>query len=133
MLLGYRPPYSSIYIGCPLYNPHQQQRMNILAICISLAASSISAAPVSETPQVQLGNTTLVGRTVAGLQQEFFGGQFTSFHYDSLPRILLPLGIPYAQPPIGNLRFSPPIPLQSINASTFDASNFGFACLQSVL
>ncbi|KAL9088877.1 MAG: hypothetical protein Q9159_002840 [Coniocarpon cinnabarinum] len=40
------------------------------------------------------------------------------------------LGIPYAQPPIGELRFRAP---QSINTSygdTYDASNYGYSCYQ---
>jgi hypothetical protein len=63
-----------------IFNPISYQlRMNILTIRVALAASSVVlAARVSATPQVQLGNVTLVGRGVEGLQQEFFGGQFTS-------------------------------------------------------
>ncbi|KAJ7586080.1 extracellular triacylglycerol lipase precursor [Mycena floridula] len=41
-------------------------------------------------------------------------------------------GIPYAEPPIGRLRLTPPALKVSIakNGTTFDASNFGPACLQ---
>lgn len=103
------------------------KKMNILAICVALAVSSA----VSAIPQVQLGNTTLVGRAVAGLQQEFFGGQFPSSHSSFLNNGCS-LGIPYAQPPVAELRFKPPMFMQSPGVSTFDASNFGFACLQPV-
>ncbi|KAJ3864667.1 extracellular triacylglycerol lipase precursor [Lentinula novae-zelandiae] len=73
------------------------------------AALGIGAA----SPEVQLGKTTLVGRDVTLLKQDFFGG------------------IPFAEPPLGSLRLLPPVLKTSLNVTTFDASNFGFSCLQS--
>lgn len=40
------------------------------------------------------------------------------------------LGIPYAQAPIGKLRFRPPKELVSTNSQRFDATRFGPACYQ---
>ncbi|KAG6809174.1 hypothetical protein H0H92_001307 [Tricholoma furcatifolium] len=83
----------------------------IPASLVLLASASLTFAAA---PQVQLGKTTLVGRDVTGLKQDFFGA------------------IPFAEPPIDNLRLQPPVlkltPTEQ--ASTFDASNFGPACLQ---
>ncbi|KAG7086361.1 hypothetical protein E1B28_002321 [Marasmius oreades] len=62
--------------------------------------------------QVQLGNTVLTGNNTL-LLLEFFGG------------------IPYAEPPIGNLRLREPVLKPTLNVSTFDATHFGPACLQS--
>jgi carboxylesterase type B len=42
------------------------------------------------------------------------------------------IGIPFAEPPVGNLRLQPPILKTHLNVSTFDASNFGPGCLQLV-
>ncbi|KAJ6521535.1 extracellular triacylglycerol lipase precursor [Mycena vulgaris] len=63
-------------------------------------------------PTIQLGKTTLVGRDIAFLGQEFFGG------------------IPYARPPLGNLRLRPPVLTTSLDDNTFNATQFGLACLQ---
>ncbi|PFH50826.1 hypothetical protein AMATHDRAFT_60268 [Amanita thiersii Skay4041] len=63
-------------------------------------------------PQVKIGNTTFKGRDVAQLKQDFFGG------------------IPFAKPPLGNLRLKPPVLQTTLNVSQFDASNFGLACPQ---
>lgn len=41
-------------------------------------------------------------------------------------------GIPYAEPPVGNLRLEPPILKTQLNVSTVDASDFGPGCLQPV-
>ncbi|KAF9452094.1 extracellular triacylglycerol lipase precursor [Macrolepiota fuliginosa MF-IS2] len=78
----------------------------LLASAIILAAGSYAA------PQVTIGKTTLVGRDVTGLQQDFFGG------------------IPFAEPPLGNLRLKPPVLRTQLDQATFDASNFGPGCLQ---
>uniref|UniRef100_A0A0W0G4M5 Carboxylic ester hydrolase n=1 Tax=Moniliophthora roreri TaxID=221103 RepID=A0A0W0G4M5_MONRR len=39
-------------------------------------------------------------------------------------------GIPYAEPPLGNLRFQPPILKPALDVPTFNATNFGPQCLQ---
>ncbi|KAJ7233584.1 extracellular triacylglycerol lipase precursor [Mycena haematopus] len=64
------------------------------------------------SPTLQLGKTTLAGREIASLQQEFFGN------------------IPYADPPLGRLRFRAPVFKPSLNPGTFNATEYGSACLQ---
>ncbi|KAF8918343.1 Alpha/Beta hydrolase protein [Mucidula mucida] len=63
-------------------------------------------------PQVQVGNTTLIGRDVTLLQQDFFGG------------------IPFAEPPLGELRLKAPVTKFFLDDDVFDASSFGPGCLQ---
>ncbi|RPD58718.1 carotenoid ester lipase precursor [Lentinus tigrinus ALCF2SS1-7] len=67
------------------------------------------ARPSQDAPQVQLDQATVVG-TVEGGTEKF-------------------LGIPYAQPPVGDLRLRPPQLLSSYNG-TINATAFGDQCYQ---
>ncbi|KAF9009207.1 hypothetical protein BDZ89DRAFT_1143941 [Hymenopellis radicata] len=83
--------------------------MVTLLYLVSLAGLALCA------PEVQLGNTTLIGRDVTILHQDFFGG------------------IPLAEPPLGQLRLKAPVSKFTLNDDdVFDASNFGSDCLQLV-
>ncbi|THV05188.1 extracellular triacylglycerol lipase precursor [Dendrothele bispora CBS 962.96] len=64
-------------------------------------------------PQVNLGSTVLTGSQVSP-DVEFFGG------------------IPFAEPPVGSLRLRPPVPKFALNVTSFDAAQFGPACLQAL-
>ncbi|KAJ7700483.1 esterase 1 [Mycena rosella] len=82
---------------------------------LSLLASVARLVSVDASPTIQLGRTTLVGLDITLLQLDFFGG------------------IPFAEPPLGNLRLQPPVPKALPDPGTLDASSFGPACLQTDL
>ncbi|KAJ7144526.1 esterase 1 [Mycena epipterygia] len=82
--------------------------MNSLIISLFCVVTRVLAT----SPTITLGETVLHGNPqVPG--QEFFGG------------------IPYAEPPVGDLRFRLPVLKTSLGVDTFDATEFGLACLQS--
>ncbi|KAF9531108.1 triacylglycerol lipase 3 [Crepidotus variabilis] len=66
---------------------------------------------VIAVPEVKVGNTKVVGRSINSLHQEFFGG------------------IPYAEPPVGHLRLHNPKP-KTLSGLSFDATQYGKGCLQ---
>ncbi|KAF5353626.1 hypothetical protein D9757_012454 [Collybiopsis confluens] len=80
-------------------------------IALAFGVGVLAAPP----PQVRLGSTTLVGRDVTLLQQDFFGA------------------IPFAEPPLGELRLRPTVLKTRLNVAEFDASNFGASCLQPTI
>lgn len=65
-----------------------------------LLGAAVSAAPTTRSPTVTVQNGTYTGAHVSTYDQDLF------------------LGIPYAQQPVGNLRFRVP---QSLNTSWDDA------------
>lgn len=62
-------------------------------------------------PQVKLGKATVVGQDVSD-KVEFFGG------------------IPFAEPPLGELRLKPPVLKTQLPPTTFNASSYRNACIQ---
>jgi hypothetical protein len=71
--------------------------------------SSSSASPTSTNPTATLDQATVYGVSTSGVHKF--------------------LGVPYASPPVNNLRFSAPELLTSYNGS-INAQNFGYSCPQ---
>ncbi|KAJ6457783.1 esterase 1 [Mycena vitilis] len=86
-----------------------------MLVLLGVFWSAVRFVSVHADPTIQLGNTTLVGRSIPTFQQEFFGG------------------IPFAEPPLGSLRLSPPVLKSSLDSDIFNATNYGPACLQTDL
>ncbi|KAJ2924128.1 hypothetical protein H1R20_g12974, partial [Candolleomyces eurysporus] len=93
--------------------------LSLLLAGLALQASIISAAPspvVHEArqsgPRISVAGGTFVG-TTSGSVQKF-------------------LGIPFAAPPVGNLRFRLPQPISTYNG-TIDATKYGPSCPQQAL
>eukprot|EP00759_Apiculatamorpha_spiralis_P040885 PhF_6_TR39662/c0_g1_i2/m.58872/K01049/ACHE; acetylcholinesterase len=77
---------------------------------IAVVVMASSAAP----------NPPPIVNTTAGPVQGLYFSAYPSNIY---------LGIPYAQPPVGNLRFAPPLPAASWT-TPFNATQFGDGCMQ---
>ena len=81
-------------------------------MAVLLSLFSIAAVALAAAPTANVKNGTLQGQYSSDWDQDFF------------------LGIPYAQPPLGQLRFRWP---QSINTSfdgVQDATQYGYSCYQ---
>ncbi|TFK25302.1 triacylglycerol lipase 3 [Coprinopsis marcescibilis] len=74
-------------------------------------------------PEVRLGGATIIGRDIGGSNVDFFGGKAP------LPTVY-DHGIPFAEPPVGRLRFRSPVIKTRLDVQRFDASEYGNACLQ---
>lgn len=65
---------------------------------------------------------------IVSIQQGSYAGN------DSLPGVTFFGGIPYAEPPLGNLRWRPPAKLKTYHGGkVVDARNWGPLCIQQVL
>lgn len=86
--------------------------MYISLLCATFAALLLPTVRARDAPTVLVKNGTYAGKYVPEWQQDHF------------------LGIPYAEPPIGALRFARPQSLNSSFSETRNATEYGFSCYQ---
>ncbi|XP_077984264.1 acetylcholinesterase-like [Glandiceps talaboti] len=89
----------------------------IASVCILYAIVTVVKSTEDEAPTVEISTGKLVGTSV----------QFTN--KDIHHTVHVYRGIPYAEPPIGDLRFRPPVP-RSPWSDEYDASYFRSTCIQ---
>lgn len=66
-------------------------------------------------------------------QETYFGMWFIPVRLPTPPHASDALvGIPFATPPLGNLRFHPPVPLPDDETRVVDAYEHGFTCMQPI-
>lgn len=89
----------------------------LTSAAVLLATSGALAGTKHEVPgpTVFIRNGTIIGRNVKTLNQDLF------------------LGIPFAQPPTGNLRFNAPQPANETWATPLNASTYGGHCINYLL
>lgn len=85
----------------------------MLALAISFLAvwATAHAVPTKSAPTVKVLNGTYVGTRNTQYNQDFF------------------LGMPYAQQPVGNLRFTVPQPLNESWKGTREANKYSDICV----
>jgi hypothetical protein len=93
--------------------------MLVRSIIWSLGSSPALAA---RSPQLPPRQEAPIVRTINGT---YFGNYVPVYNQDAF------LGIPYAQPPLGDLRFRRPVSLNSSWDGTRNAGRFGYTCYQS--
>lgn len=93
--------------------------MQLLLTCaaVLLAASGVLAGTKHEVtgPIVTTRNGTIIGKYVETYNQDLF------------------LGVPFAQPPIGNLRFNAPQPVNETWTTPLNATAYGAHCINYLL
>ncbi|VDB94159.1 unnamed protein product [Peniophora sp. CBMAI 1063] len=110
-----RPGYQSGRALCNDSSLAMEYRTSLLLLALSAAYSAASASSLenkdSANPTVLLDNGTFVG---------LYEGHVSAFR-----------GIPFAQPPIGDLRFRLPVASDPYSGE-YDASVYGDSCIQQV-
>ena len=81
----------------------------LTALVLPCLATALS---VATSPTAEVKNGTVVGKHVREWEQEHF------------------LGIPFAQPPVGQLRFARPKSIEKKFDGPLDATQYGYSCYQ---
>lgn len=81
----------------------------------------LSTLAIFSTGTAAVHNTLRVNTTI---------GTVTGFTETTAPHVVQYLGIPFAEPPINNLRWLPPVAKVPIENGTINATSFGASCLQ---
>ncbi|MDR2006779.1 MAG: carboxylesterase family protein, partial [Acidaminococcales bacterium] len=91
----------------------------ILKFLVGVALLALSAGSVlaKEAPKAEAPKVTVAGGVIKGLREE---------------SISVYKGIPYAKPPVGELRFAPPQDAEAWDGE-LDCTRFGFQCFQAPL
>src|ERR1700735_14117 len=84
----------------------------VWVICLGIGSVGAVDAERKQEPTVKLAN-----------------GRLTGIHFGAEPNTAAFLGVPYAAPPVGGLRWKPPTPTESWRG-TRDATQFGSPCAQ---
>ncbi|KAK4042023.1 cholinesterase [Parachaetomium inaequale] len=92
----------------------------------ALAATGLTAASPSESSDAAATRGCNKGRTNKLLTVPTSNGAVTGHIATETSCVLEYLGIPYAKPPVGELRFAAPQPID--RQSPYTAANFGFDC-----
>ncbi|KAI0805435.1 alpha/beta-hydrolase [Xylaria sp. FL0064] len=88
------------------------------ALCLFLTVSSWAAAATPGSHETPIPSVTVKNGTINGLHLAEYWDQDVF------------LGIPYAQPPLGPLRFKWPQPLNETYETPLDVSSYGYSCYQ---
>jgi cholinesterase len=95
--------------------------MQLLTVLTLLSVPTVWASPHAHPHRRQTANFT-VGQTV-----DTTSGSVTGHAASAYSEVSEYLGIPFGQPPVGNLRFAAPVRYSgsgAINASTFVSSSY---------
>ena len=83
-------------------------------------------------PRLNLEGTLITGKRLKPSNLDFFGGNFVIIAGQLFLNLSIS-GIPFAEPPLAEYRFSPPRPKRFLSPlRSFNARNYGPQCLQRV-
>lgn len=113
-----------------ILNPSSNMAFHVQYLSWLIVLPALAAALLNY-PALQQSLKQWMGVTVAGPVVTLPQGKLTGKHMSegSWPNPVEGfLGVPYALPPVGNLRFANPVPVGK-SSNTFDATEFGPRCV----
>lgn len=105
-------PIPTPHVDIPRQLPHNTRMTQTAVLAAAIAAMGLGLAARAADPQVTVAQGVLVGTSDNGV---------SAF-----------LGVPFAAPPVGNLRWAPPQPPAKWGTQPRSARTFGAACMQTL-
>lgn len=119
--------YRAVTVNAPstFYHTYNRDLLKLPPVLLATAVSALAA-------QVQLGEVTFVGEDILHSTKSSSVVRILSFRFPTQISHIRWTGIPFAEPPLAELRMKPPVLKLTPEGPSYDATQYKKGCIQPV-